>query len=229
MFVMDSRHPATARQRHGYMSSQGEPVIVIGSGMGGMAAAISLAAQGVAVEVHETASVPGGKLRAVEVAGLRLDAGPTVLTMRAVFDSLLAAGGQDLGPMLTPAGRAGAPLLARWQRARPACGSREIRGGDRQLRGCGRSQALRGLHAAGTPQRAPAATGVPGTAATHATGHRDGRIAARSGGAVADESVQHAVAQMSSAFFGMHGCVNCSDAMPPTAARTRGRRHPRWR
>ena len=62
-------------------------VIVIGSGMGGLAAAIDLARTGCEVTVRERAAGPGGKLREVTVQGTGIDAGPTVFTLRAVFES----------------------------------------------------------------------------------------------------------------------------------------------
>jgi 1-hydroxycarotenoid 3,4-desaturase len=63
-------------------------VVVIGAGIGGLACAIELAVQGFEVEVVERAPCAGGKMRQVEVAGARIDAGPTVFTMRWVFDEL---------------------------------------------------------------------------------------------------------------------------------------------
>jgi 1-hydroxycarotenoid 3,4-desaturase len=73
-----------------------EQVVVVGAGIGGLAAAIELAREGLGVLVCDSAQGPGGKLREVGVGGRRLDAGPTVLTLRAIFDDLLAAGGQSL-------------------------------------------------------------------------------------------------------------------------------------
>ncbi|MEL6478232.1 MAG: 1-hydroxycarotenoid 3,4-desaturase CrtD [Pseudomonadota bacterium] len=77
------------------------PVIVIGAGIGGLSAAISLAARGVPVEVFEAASAPGGKMRQVEVAGQRLDAGPTVFTMRWIFEALFEEAGTRLADWVT--------------------------------------------------------------------------------------------------------------------------------
>jgi 1-hydroxycarotenoid 3,4-desaturase len=71
-------------------------VVVIGAGMGGLASAIDLAVAGLRVTVVERAMRPGGKMREVEVAGARIDAGPTVFTMRWVFDRLFAAAGATL-------------------------------------------------------------------------------------------------------------------------------------
>lgn len=73
-----------------------ERVVVVGAGMGGLAAAIDLARQGLDVTVCERAAVPGGKMREVDVAGARVAAGPTVFTMRWIFDELFAAAGASL-------------------------------------------------------------------------------------------------------------------------------------
>jgi 1-hydroxycarotenoid 3,4-desaturase len=75
--------------------------VVIGAGVGGLAAAVALAARGLAVEVVERAAAPGGKMRELAVGGARLDAGPTVFTMRWVFDELFAAAGAALSDHLT--------------------------------------------------------------------------------------------------------------------------------
>ena len=71
-------------------------VVVIGAGVGGLAAAIDLARAGRAVTVVERGDAPGGKMRRVPIAGLGVDAGPTVFTMRWVFDDLLAGAGTTL-------------------------------------------------------------------------------------------------------------------------------------
>ncbi len=85
-------------------------VVVVGAGIGGLVAALELAAQGVEVVVVEQATGVGGKMREVQVAGRALDAGPTVFTMRWVFEELFDRVGERLGDHLTlhPA-----PTLAR--------------------------------------------------------------------------------------------------------------------
>lgn len=85
-------------------------VIVVGAGAGGLAAAISAAARGLDVTVVERTTTPGGKMRQLEAGGAKIDAGPTVLTMRWVFERLFAAAGADLTSRITLK-RAG--LLAR--------------------------------------------------------------------------------------------------------------------
>nr|MBP8198461.1 FAD-dependent oxidoreductase [Chromatiaceae bacterium] len=71
-------------------------VLIIGAGMAGLAAAVLLASRGVAVTVIERASRPGGKMRELEVGGRYIDAGPTVFTMRWVFEDLFADAGTRL-------------------------------------------------------------------------------------------------------------------------------------
>ena len=76
-------------------------VIVIGAGIGGLTAAALLAAQGCAVTVLERAATPGGKLRQVDVNGALIDGGPTVFTMRWVFDEIFEACGSALDDHLS--------------------------------------------------------------------------------------------------------------------------------
>ena len=67
--------------------------IVVGGGVGGLSAAIALAGQGVGVTLLEAAPRVGGKLREIEVGGTRIDGGPTVFTMRWVFEELFGEAG----------------------------------------------------------------------------------------------------------------------------------------
>lgn len=70
-------------------------VVVIGAGIGGLCAAAELAAAGCEVTVLERAAAIGGKMRRLAAGGRRVDAGPTVFTMKWVFDGLFAAAGAD--------------------------------------------------------------------------------------------------------------------------------------
>ena len=74
---------------------QTERVVVIGAGIGGLVAAYELAARGLDVTLIERGAAPGGKMREIAVAGRAIDSGPTVLTMRWVFEELFAAHGED--------------------------------------------------------------------------------------------------------------------------------------
>ena len=71
-------------------------VLVVGAGIGGLAAAALLARGGIEVQVLERASAPGGKMRQIELGPQCLDGGPTVLTMRWVFDALFECLGLNL-------------------------------------------------------------------------------------------------------------------------------------
>jgi 1-hydroxycarotenoid 3,4-desaturase len=68
--------------------------IVIGGGVGGLAAAIRLARAGLTVRLLERADAVGGKLREIELGGRRLLGGPSVLTMRGVFEELFGGAEQ---------------------------------------------------------------------------------------------------------------------------------------
>lgn len=78
-----------------------ERVVIIGAGTGGLVAALLLAARGLDVLVLEKEAAPGGKLREVGVGASRIDAGPTVFTMRWVFEEIFAAAGASLDEHLT--------------------------------------------------------------------------------------------------------------------------------
>lgn len=77
-------------------------VVVVGAGIGGLVSALLLAQRGLAVTVVEAADAPGGKMRRLSVDGAAIDAGPTVFTMRWVFEQILEEAGftaADLPPL----------------------------------------------------------------------------------------------------------------------------------
>lgn len=76
-------------------------VIVIGAGIGGLSAAIRLAAAGRRVLVLEQNAQVGGKMGEVRAAGFRWDTGPSVITMRTVFEDLFRAAGRRLEDYLS--------------------------------------------------------------------------------------------------------------------------------
>jgi len=84
--------------------STSKKVFIIGAGIGGLSAAVDLASRGVDVTVFERAYAPGGKLRQFPSRAGPVDAGPTVLTMRSVFQSLFERAGTNLSEhvQLTP-------------------------------------------------------------------------------------------------------------------------------
>lgn len=71
-------------------------VIVIGSGVAGIAAATRLALQGFDVHVYEKNSYPGGKLSAFEKDGYLFDAGPSLFTQPQNIEALFELAGEDI-------------------------------------------------------------------------------------------------------------------------------------
>jgi phytoene desaturase len=77
------------------------PIVIIGGGIGGLSAAIWLSAMGQPVLMLEQNNVVGGKMGEVRAAGYRWDTGPSVITMRPVFQELWSCAGRRLEDDLT--------------------------------------------------------------------------------------------------------------------------------
>ncbi|MGB1287488.1 MAG: phytoene desaturase family protein, partial [Aggregatilineales bacterium] len=77
------------------------PIIVIGAGIGGMSAAIRLRATGRNVVIYEKNERVGGKMYEMRQDGFRWDTGPSVITMRHVFEDLFTAAGRNIDDYLT--------------------------------------------------------------------------------------------------------------------------------
>ncbi len=73
-----------------------ERVGVIGGGLGGLAAACTLAARGYEVVLFEKSPWLGGKAAELREAGFRFDMGPTILTIPAVLNRVFAEAGRRL-------------------------------------------------------------------------------------------------------------------------------------
>ncbi|MEI7956663.1 MAG: phytoene desaturase family protein [Verrucomicrobiota bacterium] len=71
-------------------------VIVIGSGLGGLSAAISLAQLGYLVTIHEKNPQIGGKLNVLKAQGYTFDLGPSILTLPHIFERLFARSGRNM-------------------------------------------------------------------------------------------------------------------------------------
>ncbi len=69
-------------------------IIVIGSGFGGLGAAIRLAARGYDVEIFEKRDKLGGRAYTYEINGFKFDGGPTVITAPFMFDDIWEAAGK---------------------------------------------------------------------------------------------------------------------------------------
>ena len=71
-------------------------VVVVGGGLGGLAAACTLAARGYAVTLCEKNPWAGGKAAVLAEQGYRFDMGPTILTVPRVLRRIWAEAGRDL-------------------------------------------------------------------------------------------------------------------------------------
>lgn len=76
-------------------------ILVLGAGIGGLSAAIHLAAKGHRVTVLEKNPSVGGKMSEVRAEGFRFDTGPSVMTMKHVFEDLFHTAGKQMEDYLT--------------------------------------------------------------------------------------------------------------------------------
>lgn len=76
-------------------------VAVIGSGFGGLAAAIRLQAAGAHTVLYEARDQPGGRAYVYRDQGFTFDAGPTVLTAPHTLEELFALAGERLSDSVT--------------------------------------------------------------------------------------------------------------------------------
>lgn len=77
-------------------SMQSQRVSVIGAGLGGLSAAISLKAAGYHVEVFEKNDRIGGKLNVMELDGFTFDLGPSIFTLPQFFEDLFERAGKKM-------------------------------------------------------------------------------------------------------------------------------------
>ena len=76
--------------------------VVVGAGIGGLAAAALLARAGRRVTVIEQAETTGGKAASRQLGGYRFDTGPSLFTLPEVFREFFARLGRDLDDYLEP-------------------------------------------------------------------------------------------------------------------------------
>src|SRR5512139_292054 len=78
-------------------SIDGRPhAVVIGSGFGGLAAAIRLGARGYRVTIVEKRDAPGGRAYVHRQDGFTFDAGPTIVTAPFLFEELWRLCGREM-------------------------------------------------------------------------------------------------------------------------------------
>lgn len=78
------------------MTNKSGQAVVIGGGLGGLAAACVLAARGRKVLLLEKNSWVGGKAAVLHVDGFRFDMGPTILTLPSVLRRIFSEAGETL-------------------------------------------------------------------------------------------------------------------------------------
>lgn len=78
------------------MADAARGAVVVGGGVGGMAAALRLRAAGHEVTLLERRDRLGGKLDSLERDGFTFDVGPSLLTLPEVFEDLVACAGRRL-------------------------------------------------------------------------------------------------------------------------------------
>jgi phytoene desaturase len=76
------------------VSASKSTAVIIGSGFGGLAAAIRLRARGYATTILEARDKPGGRAYVFEDRGFTYDAGPTIITAPFLIDDLFALAGK---------------------------------------------------------------------------------------------------------------------------------------
>jgi phytoene desaturase len=75
--------------------------VVIGSGFGGLAAALRLSAKGWRVQILEKLDAPGGRAYVWKQDGFTFDAGPTIVTVPHLFEELWALCGKRMADDVT--------------------------------------------------------------------------------------------------------------------------------
>jgi phytoene desaturase len=94
--VIADQHPFISILQTVITNMQQKKVIIIGSGVAGMAAATRLAVQGFDVTVLEKNDYPGGKLSFFEKDGYRFDAGPSLFTQPVNVEELFELAGEPM-------------------------------------------------------------------------------------------------------------------------------------
>ena len=91
-----AKSAANNSERKNSDSSPRPKVIVIGAGLGGLSAAISLKAEGYDVSIYEKNDRIGGKLNLMEKEGYTFDLGPSIFTLPQFFEDLFQRAGRKM-------------------------------------------------------------------------------------------------------------------------------------
>ncbi len=83
------------------METKSKKVAVIGSGLGGISAAISLRQEGYEVDLYEKNGQIGGKLNQLQAQGYMFDLGPSILTLPHIFERLFERSGKKMADYIS--------------------------------------------------------------------------------------------------------------------------------
>ena len=89
----DHNHPTSRASEVGHRAPT---AIVIGTGFGGLAAAIRLSVKGYRVQMLEKLDAPGGRAYVHKQDGFTFDAGPTIITLPHLIAELFALCGHEM-------------------------------------------------------------------------------------------------------------------------------------
>lgn len=78
------------------IEKRNKSAVVVGAGLGGLSAAISLCAEGFDVRIVEKNDKIGGKLNYLEKEGFGFDLGPSIFTLPQIFRDLFARAGKQM-------------------------------------------------------------------------------------------------------------------------------------
>lgn len=70
-------------------------IIIIGSGVAGLASAVRLQSKGFQVEIYEKEKTIGGKMNQIKEGGFTFDVGPTIVMMPETYRDVFRAAGKD--------------------------------------------------------------------------------------------------------------------------------------
>ena len=97
MLTVDRPRPLDAPPESPSAKSDGRPhAVIVGSGFGGLAAAVRLGARGYRVTVLERLDAPGGRAYVHRQDGFTFDAGPTIITAPFLFEDLWRLCGREM-------------------------------------------------------------------------------------------------------------------------------------
>ena len=105
MLTVDRHRPVDPPPRQRLEEPDARPhAVIVGSGFGGLAAAVRLGAKGYRVTVLERLDAPGGRAYVHRQDGFTFDAGPTIITAPFLFEDLWKLCGREMADdvMLKP-------------------------------------------------------------------------------------------------------------------------------